>query len=66
MSMVHVGQLLKCHGEKVQDNLDEIKTEAHNLVCQLESMFRDQFLYWENLTTNCCNSVAVNLSCPKK
>merc|ERR1711894_327762 len=61
MSLVHVGKLLKCHGEKVQDNLDEVRTEAYHLVSQLGSKFMDQYLYWENLTTNCCKSVTVNL-----
>ena len=65
MSLVHVGKLLKCHGEKVQDNLDEIRTEAHSLVSQLGSKFMDQYLYWENLTTNCCKSVTVNLKSQK-
>ena len=65
MSMVHVGQLLKYHGEKVQDNIDEIKTEAHHLSALLGSKFREQFLYWDNLTSTCCKSVAFNLNSQK-
>ena len=65
MSLVHVGQLLKCHGEKIQDNLDEIRIEAHHLSSLLGSKFREQFLYWDNLTLKCCKSVAFNLSSQK-
>ena len=61
MSLVHVCKLLQCHGEKVQEDLDELKIEAHTLASKLGSKFSEQFMYWQNLTTNCCQSVAFNL-----
>jgi len=57
MSLHHVGKLLRCHGQEVPEDLDKIKSEAFNISTHLGPAFLNQYLYWDNLTNQCCNSV---------
>lgn len=54
MSLHHVTKLLLCHGMKVSLNVEEFRNEAQILSRNLGSGFYNQYLYWDNLTANCC------------
>jgi len=57
MSLHHVCRLLECHGLKSVENVEEIQAEAQVLSTKLGKGFYDQYLYWNNLTMNCCKSL---------
>ena len=57
MSLHHVSRLLECHGLESVENIEEIRVEALDLSTKLGKGFHDQYLYWNNLTVNCCKSL---------
>ena len=57
MSLHHVSKLLTAHRQKTNCDAAQLKNEAKEMSTKLGPAFLNQFYYWDDLTSKCCESV---------